>query len=181
MQAKATFWKPSLAKRSVVRRKAGTYVSRYQADSSLLLARYLSDGLPDPSFGSGGVVQNGTGFNELGALVLQPDGRPIVVGSGTQSGGTALIRFDPDGALDTTFGNRGVVEAPNTSTAVTGSPKAALLQANGRLLVGVSAGGYALIRYQSNGAVDASFNGSGILLLGRGVGFVTDIAPLMEE
>src|SRR5262249_33737110 len=132
------------------------------------VARYNSNGSLDSSFGSGGKVQ--TQFPHVdsggGGLVLQPDGK-ILVGN-TVNGDFELIRYNPNGTLDTTFNGTGMVSTafPPTSAALRGL---ALETVNGVTEV-VAVGwntfndghfGFALARYNLNGSLDPSFGSGG--------------------
>jgi uncharacterized delta-60 repeat protein len=71
------------------------------------------------------------------AIAIQTDGKIVVVGSGTSSGfGGAdfvLVRYNPDGLLDTTFGFSGIV---TTNIRTFGDfANAVALQADGNILV----------------------------------------------
>src|SRR2546425_487768 len=72
-----------------------------------VVARLLTDGSIDTSFGSGGVARTDfTGQTDFAqALLLQPDGRIVVTGRADQN--IVLARFDGAGALDSTFGTGG--------------------------------------------------------------------------
>jgi uncharacterized delta-60 repeat protein len=117
--------------------------------SPVVVARYNPDGSLDASFGSGesalpGVVffyqtEGDTIFNPVAnALVQQSDGKLLVAGQGLAnhlpSGQSfLLIRYNPDGSLDPTFGIGGSV-----GTITVGSNDAygnALVQQNGGKLV----------------------------------------------
>jgi len=83
--------------------------------SDNVLVRYLADGTPDPSFGTGGQVVSGRDmYAELQALALQPDGRIVGAGQTSRSGGPgkestiAVTRYTAVGAVDTTFSGDGV-------------------------------------------------------------------------
>ena len=92
-----------------------------------VLVRYNQDGTLDTSFGTGGEVITDLGGDAvLGGIVVQPDGKILAVGSlavPVHSGDPASIdgsetdlvvaRYNPDGSLDTTFGNGGVVTLAN--------------------------------------------------------------------
>jgi hypothetical protein len=73
-----------------------------------LLAGSLPAGSLDPGFNSAGWVTAQVGTADAGgAGALQPDGKIVVAGSVHLSSGTdtiALLRYLPDGRLDTTFG-----------------------------------------------------------------------------
>jgi uncharacterized delta-60 repeat protein len=90
---------------------AGTTNSSGQLDFAL--ARYTATGDLDTTFGTGGmvVVSNPTDGEIVSALRLQPDGK--IVAAGQRGAGSsqdaALLRFDPNGNLDTTFGAGGLL------------------------------------------------------------------------
>jgi uncharacterized delta-60 repeat protein len=77
------------------------------------VARLMPDGELDPSFGSGGVATAGalTYADRGRAVVLQPDGGIVVAGQMTPAPSTiprpAVMRFRPDGTVDSTFGQDG--------------------------------------------------------------------------
>lgn len=87
-------------------------------DSDVLISRYLPDGTPDPSFAGDGhqFVDLGGGITDTGyAAALQGDGKLVVAAeasfSQAQGGGDQdfnVIRLNPDGSLDNTFGANGV-------------------------------------------------------------------------
>src|SRR5215469_7946602 len=82
------------------------------ASSELFLVRYALDGTLDATFGAGGIVvphMNSTVF----AAALQTDGKILVAAQdsdlsmGGLNGPLQLIRFLPDGSIDSQFGNGG--------------------------------------------------------------------------
>jgi len=80
----------------------------------ILLLRYNPDGTPDITFGKDGVAVYGDagGGNDYGyAHVIQPDGRIAVIGFThiKTSDDLIVVRFDPAGQPDTTFGTGGLV------------------------------------------------------------------------
>jgi uncharacterized delta-60 repeat protein len=135
------------------------------------VVRYDTAGVLDSSFGTGGKVTLSRTTNDTaGGMVLQPDGKIVVVGR-SRTGGTTfdflVARFTSAGALDPSFGTGGIVV-----TDVNGDvdfASAVALQPDGRILVGgysLATGGFAsfgLVRYLTNGAVDASFGVGGIV------------------
>lgn len=131
------------------------------------LARYLDNGQPDPTFGSGGFVltdfdgQNSTDF--ASALALLPDGKLLLAGSTspkTGQGGTVLLRYLPNGAPDPAFGGGdGKLSLPRGVAALA-------LQPDGKIVTGgtVSINGkrvFVAARYTPDGAPDPTFNASG--------------------
>jgi len=77
----------------------------------IVLARFDAAGALDPTFGDGGIVQSGNYENDHGAFTILPqsDGRLLVAGSTTAGGQPdgLVMRFETDGRLDTSFGDRG--------------------------------------------------------------------------
>lgn len=137
--------------------------------SDMALLRLLPDGTLDPSFGSNGVVT--TSFfsaDEIAnAVILQPDGKLLVTGSADVGGGNqdiAVARYHANGALDNSFDGDGKV---TTAVGPAGDQASAIrLQSDGKIVVaGVSyingQPDFALVRYQSNGALDNSFGSFG--------------------
>ena len=109
-------------------------VAGQSLDSSFFrLARYLSDGSPDSSFGDGGSVETQVGEGCLcigGAqgVALQPDGKIVLAGASDQGGVAypgslgidsefSLLRYASNGSLDSSFGTNGV-----TNTVIPGQP-----------------------------------------------------------
>jgi uncharacterized delta-60 repeat protein len=77
------------------------------------LARYNANGTPDTRFGTGGRVltdlprEFDLSFDLASALIVQPDGKPVV--AGVSNGRFVLARYSPDGSLDASFGSNGLV------------------------------------------------------------------------
>lgn len=128
----------------------------------------------DTTFSGDGKVTNGN-FREFTDIVTQPsDGKIVVVG---EAFGTAnsfdfgVVRYNTDGTLDTSFGSNGVA---TTSINLIDVPFALAIQSDGKIV----AAGYtqlanstldiAVIRYNSNGTLDTSFDSDGIVTFGNG-------------
>ncbi len=139
------------------------------------VARYNADGSLDTSFATGGVARTALGgFFDIGyKVVLQPDGKIVVVGSSYSSGFVdsdfGLVRYNRDGSLDTSFGSGGKV-----TTAIGSSfdvSRTVQLQADGKIVVvGYSYEGtnilFAVARYNSDGSLDTSFGTGGKVTTG---------------
>ncbi|HZL37254.1 MAG TPA: hypothetical protein VFC78_18185 [Tepidisphaeraceae bacterium] len=138
----------------------------------IAVARFDSNGSLD-AFGYHGVIDDANGLTgPITAEALQPDGKIVVAGSETGPTYTdaALMRYNADGTVDTTFGVGGRVLlkiGPNAAY------NALLIQSNGDIIAGglgtIQNGGqsdqvFALVRYLPNGAADHSFNGTGEVL-----------------
>jgi uncharacterized delta-60 repeat protein len=152
----------------------------------MFLARYLSDGTLDTSFGNKGIVLADLGDEDIeGGLALQPDGRIVLAGT-TDIGGArdvAIVRYLPDGSLDTSFGGSGKVLA-NPVNKLSEINDVAVL-ADGKILLAGSAGvsqtedALVLIRYRPDGTLDTGFGINGVAEDGVGANrfsFVDDLA-----
>ncbi len=129
--------------------------------------RYLQDGTLDPSFGKGGIVLTSfsMGYDQAEAMAIQPDGKIVLTGYSNTN--IATVRYNTDGRLDKSFGKDGIVITSIRS----GEDEAEdiYLQPDGKIVVaGVSSNGlnndFALIRYNPNGSLDASFGKAGIVV-----------------
>jgi len=144
---------------------AGYY---YGANNDFAVVRYNTDGTPDTTFGTGGKVTTDIGGSGdyAYAVAIQSDGKIVV--AGTSSNGTnndfAVVRYNTDGTLDTTFDTDGKV-----TTAIGGSydsANAIAIQSDGKIVAaGTSFNGadddFALVRYNTNGTLDTTFDTDG--------------------
>jgi uncharacterized delta-60 repeat protein len=140
-----------------------------QTDAALI--RYNSNGSLDTTFGNGGkVVTNFEGKDEwIESIAVQSDGKIVVGGYLTQNDpylniDFALMRYNSDGSLDTSFGNGGRVITPMSD----GQDFIAsiVIQPDGKVVVtgGVMVNGnnnFILARYNSNGSIDTNFGSNG--------------------
>jgi uncharacterized delta-60 repeat protein len=137
--------------------------------SRFALARYTVRGRLDRSFGRGGKVLTDfsrRGSSNANAVAIQPDGKIIAVGGAFISDQDyiekfALARYNADGTLDRSFGNRGkvVTKVGELFTEAIG----VFVQPDGKLVV---AGNGALVRYSADGKLDQSFGTGGMALDG---------------
>jgi uncharacterized delta-60 repeat protein len=85
----------------------------FVASKTFGLARFTSSGKPDPTFGTKGITLVAFTASLLpSSVAVQRDGAIVVAGSSetAQGGfGFALARVTPNGQMDTTFGNGGLV------------------------------------------------------------------------
>lgn len=144
-------------------------------DGNIAVVRCLPSGEADRSFGTGGVVSfDCGGKGSLSALAQCGDGSIVAGGvfvpPGESGKRIALIRFGQDGALDTGYGNGGVV-----STRFQGRSKLNALiptQDGGVLIAGydsATAPRRAMIaRYDRSGTPDAAFGTNGVVHSDRG-------------
>jgi len=146
------------------------------------VVRYNTDGSLDSSFGTGGKVTTdiGTVSDETAnAIAVQSDGKILLAGK-TDTSGTndfAVVRYNSNGTLDATFGTAGKA-ITDIGTASDDTATAMTLQSDGKiLLAGFSNAGaandFTVIRYNSNGALDATF--------GTGGKVTTDIGTVSDD
>jgi uncharacterized delta-60 repeat protein len=137
-------------------------------NQDVTLARYNADGTLDTGFGNqGSVIMPFADFSTYAnEVVIQPDGKIIVTASnyGVTEGKFILIRFNPDGSLDNSFGTAGIamVQVGLTSDLL----HSVALQPDGKIVAGggsntSNASGASLLRLNSNGTPDASFGSGG--------------------
>ncbi|HSW22465.1 MAG TPA: hypothetical protein VLJ62_06850 [Burkholderiaceae bacterium] len=132
----------------------------------------------DTSFASGGTVITPVDIGEdyANAVAVQNDGKLLVAGSSATVQGTkvSLLRYRRDGGLDASFGNGGKVLTPLGARG-NDSASAIAVQADGKIVVAGSSdqGGtagldFALLRYNADGSLDATFGNGGIVLTDLG-------------
>ncbi len=135
------------------------------------IARYLPNGSLDPSFSEDGkLVAKPTATNpKATAVIIQQDGAIVIAGQTAATGPSdiALIRLQPNGAYDNSFGANGVV-ITNLGRDYD-EVRDMALQSDGRVLIAGSARAgndsvAVLARYNTDGSLDTSFAGSGIAL-----------------
>ena len=124
----------------------------------------------DATFGSGGFVL-GPNASQGRALVRQPDGKLVAVGFRIGSPNRFLVaRYDDTGALDGGFGTGGIVETVLGTGGA--SATAVALQPDGKIVVAGSYGNgpsdsqFAVVRYEADGTLDATFGTGGIVTVG---------------
>lgn len=143
------------------------------------VVRYNANGSLDPSFDTDGIkviAGESGGGDEARALAIQSDGRIVIAGRSGDDVGLARLNGS-DGSPDPTFDGDGVVrddwggeddgQGINGSDAINGLA----LQADGKLVaagqtvsgVGGGANYQAVARYTTDGALDTSFAGSGLV------------------
>ena len=145
-------------------------------DNNFRLARLGPNGLPDGSFGTGGLT--GVDFlgNDVGrGVALQPDGKIFVIGhtnAGANPYNFAIVRFGATGLFDSSFVNP--AGAPLVDFGGTDFTGSAALQLDGKpLVVGYNAPGGAannlqIARLNLDASLDNSFAGDGTMAVDFG-------------
>lgn len=191
-----TFGPGGSAAYTLVRQPDGKLVAagrRYDTSGSdFALARYEATGSLDTTFGTGGKVITSIGptyYDSVYALALQADGKIVAGGRSYESVKDthfALVRYNPDGSLDSSFGSGGKVVTdfgPGYDQVY-----ALLVQLNGKIV----AAGYAqvgtppkyvvaLARYKANGSLDTSFGSGGMVTTAIGVESYVEPAVLQPD
>ncbi len=149
------------------------------------VTRLLPDGRLDPTFGApdGFVLTNfgPVGGAEANAMVVQPDGKILLVGGVNElrfdgnTFGFGLARYLPDGELDPSFGEGGVVYTRPRGAPVdelSGKLMGVTLQPDGKIvtagyLVSPRVGGgvdarMVVARYEADGTLDRGFGSDGL-------------------
>ena len=150
----------------------GSTQMRAAGDNDFAIARLRTDGSLDTTFSGDG--RKNIGFNSVGddrgaAVVIQPDGKIIVVGyaqaSGVGNDDFAIARLTSSGNMDSKFGTKGKKTiAFDLGGARTDRASAVALQADGKILIAGSAtsatgdGDFAIVRLKSSGSLDKSFS-----------------------
>ena len=137
------------------------------------LVRYNTDGSLDTTFDTDGKVVTHLGIgNDRGLAIAQQSDDKIVIGGysiGANFSDFAILRFNPNGSLDTTFDTDGKVltRIGNFNDIIYGIA----IQNDGKIIAaGVTDAGttnnnynnFAIVRYNSNGSLDPTFETNGI-------------------
>jgi uncharacterized delta-60 repeat protein len=139
-------------------------------------------GEPDPSFGEGGVAIAKVYRGDPQDLAIDHRRRIVVVGFHVSPGGVfpVVARFEPDGAVDSSFGSEGVLGAHWCS--YSGYISGIAIDSADRIVlagptetVGSGPNDICVVRLLSNGEPDRSFSEDGMLTIDT-AGRATDVA-----
>lgn len=147
-------------------------------DTEFALVRYNTNGSIDLSFDTDGIVTTAMGGTSIiyPSVAIQSDGKIVIVGF-SQNGLTddiGLVRYNTNGSLDLSFDTDGKVTTTNYGYYY----NSIVIQSDGKILVtGLSFNGsnglFALLRYNTNGSLDLTFDTDGIVT--TAVGTLHDI------
>ncbi|HSQ16830.1 MAG TPA: delta-60 repeat domain-containing protein [Anaerolineales bacterium] len=158
----------------------------YSNKSDFGAARYLADGSLDPSFAEDGILLTDLfgSLDSASGVAIQADGKIVVAGSTSGvSYDFALTRYNPDGSLDATFADHGIL----ITDFDLGSDyaKDVAIQADGKIVVAgytyLSAQDFALARYNPDGSLDTTFDGDGRVTTDFADGIDTGQALAIQE
>lgn len=143
----------------------------------MFLARFSANGQLDSSFGDSGVKAVGAAAADERAMAvaIRPDGRILVAGTSNRNGNDdfELRQFLDDGQPDASFGDKGVVTAPISTTGVADRVTDMVLLPNGQAFVVGNTGSFVndeadgntqpvVARFDKTGALDKFFSNDGI-------------------
>ncbi|MBC7910126.1 MAG: VCBS repeat-containing protein, partial [Pyrinomonadaceae bacterium] len=147
--------------------------ARMGAYVDFAVARFNPNGTLDTSFDTDGKVSTTLSSNDdvIKAVRLQPDGKIVAIGYGRPaSSGSfdfAVVRYNADGSLDSSFGTGGIVFT-GFNTGQDDLALAGLLQPDGKIVAGGYArtpsgasSDFALVRYNADGSLDNNFGTGG--------------------
>ncbi len=126
-----------------------------------------ASGSPDAGFGTSSLVTTTVGtnyFSSAQAVAVQTDGKLVAAGAGNS--GMTVIRYNTDGTLDAAFGTSGIV-----STLVgtfSGIARSVAIQPDQKIVAAGSvstgsSGEVVVVRFNSDGTLDDSFGGHGVV------------------
>lgn len=141
-----------------------------------IIIRLNTNGTLDTTFDTDGIVSLSPNHYEPYGLAIQSNGRIVVAGtSSTNAGGDiSTVRLLSSGALDPTFDSDGI--AVTSVYAGDSEARSLAIQTDGKIVVGGGPGASgseteaAIIRYNSDGSLDTSFDGDGIKLSNLNIG-----------
>jgi uncharacterized delta-60 repeat protein len=169
---------------AVVVQRDGKIVVGGKADfANLALARFKLNGALDSAFGSSGRVMTSLGSVDAAVygLAIQPDRKIVAAGVDypTQYESDFVVaRYNPNGSLDSSFGNGGIV---TTDFDRLDTGHAVVVQPDGTIVVAgeaIGPGGptVAIARYRANGSLDPAFGSGGKVRSPVGIGAGTGLA-----
>jgi uncharacterized delta-60 repeat protein len=136
---------------------------------SATVVRFNSDGSLDTTFDTDGIAGTQVGSSDnIRTVAIQPDGKILIAGYAfTVTSDIAVVRFNANGSLDTSFDGDGKVTTPIGTSAE--YIQSLAIQRDGKIVgAGASVVGAtyhsALVRYNTNGSLDTSFDGDGIIV-----------------
>jgi uncharacterized delta-60 repeat protein len=158
---------------------AAGYARVLDTSTGFAVARYNPDGSLDPSFGNGGKITTRISDNDQAyAVALQPDGKIVVAGTAyigpspnSANYGFAVVRYNPDGSLDSSFDGDGKLITDFFDSL--DQAFSVLVQRDGKIVAaGFATNGpnngstyeFAMVRYNPDGSLDSSFDGDGKVL-----------------
>lgn len=147
----------------------------YPDETEVFVLRLTPTGQPDTTFdGDGIAIIDRSNHDRVGDVVAQ--GNRLLVAASFDSGGSwanqwTVLALDQAGRLDPTFSGDGVAPVPTTLVSEFDRLRSIVIQPNGRILLGGSAGSqFVAARLLASGEVDVSWDGDGVARTLVGIG-----------
>jgi uncharacterized delta-60 repeat protein len=165
---------------SVVIQQDGKILLGGKHREDFALARYNSNGSLDTGFDGDGTLTTDIGLSSVDAgysVAVQADGKILLAGSSRVN--SALARYNTNGSLDTSFDGDGKVTTGFDAFSNVVS-RSVIVQADGKILLGGDRDNgsglrdFVLVRYNSDGNLDTTFDGDGKLTTDFGGPLVND-------
>ncbi len=154
------------------------------AEPGDMLQTFGGDGKVTAGIMVAGIVKTSVqgNYDRAKAAIMQPDGKMLVVGDGKyvswSFSNIAMARYNPDGSLDASFSDDGILQDQNLGFYYGADASAVALLADGRIVVAgkvthwVDADVYqtdAMVAlFTPDGTLDITFNGTGYALVNMG-------------
>ncbi len=150
-----------------------------EGGAGISVTRFTLAGTIDSTFGTNGKTVIHYLINPIVyAAAVQPDDRIVLAGSNTSNSDDydiMVVRLNANGTLDSTFGTNGIVitaerHAATVNLGITTEARAVAIQPDGRIVVAGRTyelnydAAPIIVRYDSTGARDSTFNGSGVVV-----------------
>jgi len=146
------------------------YVVQEEYTPGNSVAKRLPDGSADVSFGVKGTIK-GDGYT-ISTAAVQSDGKIVTAGvtAVNDTSNFAIARYNTNGSLDSSFAGDGK-QATHISSVNTGDYNSTneaanliAIQKDGKIIIaGLSSHVLSLVRYNTDGSLDRTFNGDGLL------------------
>lgn len=154
----------------------------------VILVKFNQHGGVDSTFGSNGIVVEETDYYNPGRdLAIQSDNKILVATGILRTPGSvdfAMLRYLPNGALDNSFGQNGLVTTDFSDTSSNAFP--IVLQEDGKIILGGFSGrhrahDFAIARYDTNGNLDHTFGNNGKVTTDFGLDDLLFLATLQSD
>lgn len=156
----------------------------------IAIARFTQNGSIDKSFGNRGIIIedfNNTKGSRAFSVALQNDGKIVVAGRIetyteilpgsnmllTNTSNIIILRYNPDGSRDTSFGNNGIVinNTYNLEKPFEMANKVVIQPDDNKIIVAGSSENnddkhrFVVIRFNTNGTIDSTFGNNGYVIV----------------
>lgn len=158
---------------SVTVQSDGKIIAVGRSGNGFGVARYNHDGSLDSSFHGNGMLTTilNSPSDFATSVAIQGDGKIVVAGTPQGEGGYqfAVVRYNVDGGIDTSFGSNGNGKVMTAVYVGNGNfANSVAIQGDGKIIVAGEAyngsnDDFAVARFNSDGSLDTSFDGDGKL------------------